>query len=84
MRPGHLSIRAGDSLRRSEEIVKNLELCFESIIIIIIITYYHYLQIPVCFELKWTCGLVISHMITHLDVSIWHLCHGKKEENANM
>ena len=27
LRPGHLSVHVGDSLRRSEEIVKNLELC---------------------------------------------------------
>ena len=37
LRLGHLKVRVGDSLRRSEEIVKNLELCLSMQLLLLLL-----------------------------------------------
>ena len=42
---GHLSVRVGDSSRRSEEIVKNLELClWKRLLLLLLMVYLHYIS----------------------------------------
>ena len=60
--PEPLSVRVGDSSRRSEETVKNLELRLLMQLLLLLLLFL-YLLLSITSWNRWTCATFISHML---------------------